>query len=272
MHLVCDGYTPATRKLEIENMKQRLLFLCTGNSARSQLAEAIFRDLCADSFTVESAGTAPSEIDPRIFELLEQHNISSTGLVSQSAAQFEHQQFDYVITLCDSANNECQLFSDSQALIHWDLPDPKPLIGMQPFVDTFNVLNERITLFLMLNTQTSMDKFNPVELFKIMSDPLRLKVLMLIEDEKALSVSDLVNVLEVSQPKVSRHLALLREVGLLTIQKQGLWVFYSLSDQLPTWIKHTLTTVRNGNPSMINHEKITLQKITNRKKLLIIRH
>ncbi|MEH6453280.1 MAG: metalloregulator ArsR/SmtB family transcription factor, partial [Psychromonas sp.] len=212
-------------------------------------------------------GTSPSEIDPRVFELLQQHNISSTGLVSISAAQLEHQQFDFVITLCDSANNECQLFSDSQALIHWDLPDPKPLMGMQPFVDTFDALQQRIELFLMLNGKTSSDKFNPVELFKIMSDPLRLKVLMLIEDEKALSVSDLVKVLEVSQPKVSRHLALLREVGLLKIQKQGLWVFYSLSDQLPTWIKHTLATVRNGNASMINNEKIKLQQIPDRKKM-----
>jgi protein-tyrosine-phosphatase/DNA-binding transcriptional ArsR family regulator len=249
-------------------MKQRLLFLCTGNSARSQLAEAIFRDLCGESFIIESAGTAPSEIDPRVYELLERHNISSVGLVSKSATQLEKHQFDYVITLCDSANNECQLFTDSQALIHWDLPDPKPLVGMQPFIDTFNALQKRIALFLMLNGKASTDKFSPVELFKIMSDPLRLKVLMLIEDEKALSVSDLVNVLEVSQPKVSRHLALLREVRLLKIQKQGLWVFYSLSDQLPTWIQHTLTTVRNGNPSMINHEKIKLQQIPDRKRII----
>ena len=250
-------------------MKQRLLFLCTGNSARSQLAEAIFRDLCGSHFIVESAGTSPSEIDPRVFQVLKQHNITSAGLVSKSVALRQEQHFDFVITLCDSANNECTLFTDSQALMHWDLVDPKPLKGIQPFIDTFDALHKRIALFLMLNGKTSTDKVSPVELFKIMSDPLRLKVLMLIEDEKALSVSDLVKVLEVSQPKVSRHLALLREVGLLKVQKQGLWVFYGLSDQLPIWISHTLATVRNGNPNIINHEKIKLQQIANRKRLTL---
>ncbi|WP_019613379.1 metalloregulator ArsR/SmtB family transcription factor [Psychromonas ossibalaenae] len=247
-------------------MKKRLLFLCTGNSARSQLAEALFRHLCNDSFIVASAGTAPSEIDPRVFEVLKANAVGSQGLKSQSVEQLQYEHFDYVITLCDKANHECALFSDSQALIHWDFSDPKYLPGIQPFIDTFNGLKARISLFLMLNGQEAADPFGPVELFKIMSDPLRLKVLMLIEDEQSLSVGDLVNVLEVSQPKVSRHLALLRDGGILQVKKQGLWVFYSLSEHLPAWIRHTLATVRNGNPGIINREKIKLHQIADRKQ------
>lgn len=245
---------------------KRILFLCTGNSARSQLAEALMRHMAGSRYEVLSAGMKPETVDPRVYQVLSERGINSDHLQSLSAQELQHQHFDFVITLCDKASNECALFADSEALLHWDFKDPKPLSGHQPFRDTLEGLEHRIALFLMLNGADQENIMGPVELFKIMSDPLRLKILMLIEDEKALSVSDLVDVLDVSQPKVSRHLALLRDGGVLDTQREGLWVFYHFSDQLPIWVRHTLATVRNGNSAMINQEKLKLSLLKERKK------
>ncbi|MGF1703798.1 metalloregulator ArsR/SmtB family transcription factor [Photobacterium makurazakiensis] len=245
---------------------KRILFLCTGNSARSQLAEAAMRHMAGDQYEVFSAGMKPEEVDPRVFRVLAEEGINSDNLRSLSAIELQDQHFDTVITLCDKASNECALFPDSDALIHWDFKDPKPLVGDTPFREALAGLQSRMSLFLMLNGTEQCSVIGPVELFKIMSDPLRLRILMLIEDEKALSVSDLVEVLGVSQPKVSRHLALLRDGGVLETQREGLWIFYRLSVQLPVWVQHTLATVRNGNPGMINQEKLKLSQIVDRKK------
>ena len=224
------------------------------------------RHMAGDQYEVMSAGMKPEEVDPRVYQVLARHGVCADNLRSISAAELHDQHFDVVITLCDRASNECALFADSDALIHWDFKDPKPMAGVEGFEQTFEGLQARIALFLMLNGTEQNDVIGPVELFKIMSDPLRLRILMLIEDEKALTVGDLTKVLEVSQPKVSRHLALLRDSGVLQDQREGQWIFYKLADQLPTWIRHTLATVRNGNPGMINQEKIRLSRIMDRKK------
>ncbi|MEJ2763769.1 metalloregulator ArsR/SmtB family transcription factor [Photobacterium sp. MCCC 1A19761] len=247
-------------------MKKKILFLCTGNSARSQLAEALMRHMAGEHYQVMSAGMKPETVDPRVYQVLSEAGIDAENLHSMSAQALQDQHFDVVITLCDRASNECALFSDSDALIHWDFKDPKPLEGLAPFRETLEGLRSRLALFLMLNGEAQQDVIGPVELFKIMSDPLRLRILMLIEDEQALSVSDLTKVLEVSQPKVSRHLALLRDGGVLQDQREGLWIFYRLAENLPTWIRHTLATVRNGNPGMINTEKLKLSALADRKK------
>ncbi|PSU49376.1 phosphotyrosine protein phosphatase [Photobacterium frigidiphilum] len=245
---------------------KKILFLCTGNSARSQLAEALMRHMADDSYEVMSAGMSPETVDERVYTVLTQNGVNSDNLQSVSAESLHDQHFDVVITLCDKASNECGLFPESDALIHWDFKDPKPLEGDQGFVDTYEGLKVKIALFLMLNGEDQSDAVGPVELFKIMSDPLRLRILMLIEDEFALSVGDLTKALSVSQPKVSRHLALLRDAGILKDQREGLWVFYRLPENLPVWIHHILTTVRNGNPGLINNEKLKLSQIKDRKK------
>lgn len=251
---------------------KRILFLCTGNSARSQLAEALMRQMCRDSetsiekFEIMSAGMSPETVDPRVYEVLNYHNVNSENLVSVLASSLQSQHFDVVITLCDKASKECALFPDSNALIHWDFKDPKPQPGSQGFYDVFDGLKAKIALFLMLNGDNQSDAIGAVELFKIMGDPLRLRILMLIHDEQALSVGDLTKALQVSQPKVSRHLALLRDSGVLHDQREGVWVFYHFPADLPAWIRHTLDTVRNGQPALINEEKRRLSAIINRKK------
>ena len=250
-------------------MKKRLLFLCTGNSARSQLAEALFNHMSGDNFEAISAGVNPGEVDPRVFEILGQDGVDSSGLESKSSEAFASEHFDFVITLCDNAKDECVVFEDADAQIHWDFFDPKQMEGVEPFRKVAEGLKDRIALFLLLNGHEAENTVAPTMLFKVMSDPLRLKILMLLEDEKILTVSDLTTALGESQPKVSRHLALLRDGGFLQDQREGLWIFYRLADHLPTWIRHTLETVRNGNPAIINQEKMNLKLSDKRKKMSI---
>ncbi|MDG3087662.1 metalloregulator ArsR/SmtB family transcription factor [Vibrio hannami] len=246
-------------------MVRKILFLCTGNSARSQLAEGLFNRMAKGNFTAASAGTRPDEVDPRVVEVLTEHGIDASALRSKSTQEFEGQTFDFVITLCERAKDECGVFDEQGDQIHWDFADPRDATGKEAFEEVYRGLEERISLFLLLNGHQVEGVFAPTAFFKVMSDPLRLKIIMLLEDETVLSVSDLTEALGESQPKVSRHLALLRDSGFLQDERDGLWIFYRLSDHLPLWIKHTLQTVRNGNPGIINHEKHQL-KLAERKR------
>ncbi len=246
-------------------MKKRVLFLCTGNSARSQLAEALFNAVCSSDFEASSAGVHPTEVDPRVFDILRQDGIDPSGLTSKSSERYVTEHFDFVITLCENAKDECAVFDDADAQIHWDFFDPKPLDGLEPFRLVAEGLKDRIALFLLLNGHEAENTVAPTLLFKVMSDPLRLKILMLLEDEASLTVTDMTEALGVSQPKVSRHLALLRDGGFLQDRREGLWIFYRLADHLPVWIRHTLETVRNGNPAIINQEKLNLKLAGKRK-------
>ncbi|UTZ43305.1 metalloregulator ArsR/SmtB family transcription factor [Vibrio campbellii] len=247
-------------------MKKQVLFLCTGNSARSQLAEAIFNHMAGEMFHAESAGVHPSDVDTRVFDVLKAHQISHEGLRSKDYAEVEKNHYDFVITLCDNAKDECVIFDQDIDQLHWNLVDPKPLEGVEPFHNTAKELIERISLFLLLNSEENRTQVDPSNFFKLMSDPLRLKILMLLEDEQDLTVTDLKNALNESQPKVSRHLALLRDTTFLKDTRHGLWIHYRLSPSLPMWIKHLLQTVRIGNPGIINAEKSRLKAAQNNKQ------
>ncbi|MGR5237473.1 metalloregulator ArsR/SmtB family transcription factor [Vibrio alfacsensis] len=240
-------------------IKKQILFLCTGNSARSQLAEAIFNHMAGERFHADSAGVHPSEIDPRVFEVLKAHSISDEELRSKDYSEVANNHYDFVITLCDNAKDECVIFKDDVNQLHWNLFDPKPLEGIEPFERTGTELIERISLFLLLNSEDHTEHVDPSSFFKLLSDPLRLKILMLLEDEQDLTVTELKNALNESQPKVSRHLALLRDTTFLKDTRHGLWIHYRLSPSLPMWIKHLLQTIRLGNPGIINAEKSRLK-------------
>ena len=92
---------------------------------------------------------------------------------------------------------------------------------------------------------------NPVDLFKSLGDEIRLTSLLLIEQEGELCVCELTSALRESQPKISRHLALLRRSGVLTDRRAGQWVFYSLSPQLPPWIHQVLKETANANADFL---------------------
>ena len=109
---------------------KRVLILCTGNSARSQMAEGLLRHLSPqDRFEVFSAGTEPSRVNPLAIEAMREMGIDISGQRSKSVDEFRGQEFDYVITVCDQAAENCPVFPGKAERIHWSFDDPAAVEG-----------------------------------------------------------------------------------------------------------------------------------------------
>ena len=109
--------------------KQRVLILCTGNSARSQMAEGILRHDGGPAFEVESAGTHPSHVRPEAIEAMKEIGIDISSHRSKSVDEFAGQEFDCVVTVCDNANENCPVFPGRTERIHWSFEDPAAVEG-----------------------------------------------------------------------------------------------------------------------------------------------
>jgi len=109
----------------------RVLFVCTGNSARSQIAEALLRDFGAAEFETFSAGTEPKGINPYTVRVLDEIGIDWSGAHSKSVSEFLGQPFDYVITVCDRARQACPVFPGDHNSLHWSLDDPAEIEGTE---------------------------------------------------------------------------------------------------------------------------------------------
>jgi arsenate reductase len=106
--------------------KKRVLILCTGNSARSQMAEGLLRELGKGKFEVESAGVAPSKVRPEAVEAMSEIGIDISSHRSKSADEFARRQFDYIITVCDNAKETCPVFPGNAVRLHHSFEDPPP--------------------------------------------------------------------------------------------------------------------------------------------------
>lgn len=109
--------------------KQRVLFLCTHNSARSQMAEGLLRSSYGDRFDVFSAGTEATHVRPLAIKALAERGIDISGQRSKVLTEFMQQPFDYVITVCDQANESCPFFPNAAQRLHWSFPDPSRATG-----------------------------------------------------------------------------------------------------------------------------------------------
>jgi len=107
----------------------RVLFVCTGNSARSQIAEALLRDFGGADFETFSAGTEPKGVNPFAIRVLKEIDIDWSGAASKSVTEFIGLPFDYVITVCDRARQSCPVFPGSHNSLHWGLEDPAEVEG-----------------------------------------------------------------------------------------------------------------------------------------------
>ena len=110
-------------------MKQRVLILCTGNSARSQMAEGLLRELAGDRMDVWSAGSRPSTVNPLAIAAMRERGIDISSHRSKHLDQFRTQPFDTVITVCDNAAESCPVFPGPARRIHWSFPDPAAAEG-----------------------------------------------------------------------------------------------------------------------------------------------
>lgn len=137
----------------MNRMKQRVLFLCTGNSARSQMAEGLLRHWAGDRFEVFSAGTRPAGLNPNAVTAMAEMGIDIAGRRSKSVEDFADQQFDYVITVCDSAKESCPIFPGAAQRLHYSFQDPAAAQGsaeeqMAVFRRVRDQIGERLREFL----------------------------------------------------------------------------------------------------------------------------
>jgi arsenate reductase len=132
--------------------KKRVLFLCTGNSARSQMAEGLLRHEAGNRFQVFSAGTIASFVRPQAIEVMSEIGIDISRHRSKSLDEFLAESFDYVITVCDHANQRCPVFSGPATRLHWSVEDPVINGSEDEQLDAFrharDDLAERIRHFL----------------------------------------------------------------------------------------------------------------------------
>jgi arsenate reductase (thioredoxin) len=111
--------------------KSRVLILCTGNSARSQMAEGLLRELGHGQIEVHSAGTKPSVLNPLAIRAMSEAGIDISQQRSKHLDEFRAQPFDTVITVCDDAAEACPVFPGRAERIHWSIPDPAALQGTE---------------------------------------------------------------------------------------------------------------------------------------------
>jgi protein-tyrosine-phosphatase len=133
--------------------KIRVLFVCVANAARSQLAEALMRKLAPENYEVFSAGTAPTKVDPRTLQALDEIDVDHGGLRSKSIDEFKGQQFDYVITLCDKSAQECQALPGAGEVLAWHFADPVSSDHSNAFRAARAEISERIKMFLLLKSK-----------------------------------------------------------------------------------------------------------------------
>lgn len=132
----------------------RVLFLCTHNSARSQMAEAIARHQGGNMVEVHSAGTEPSRVHPTALRVLHDMKIDASGARSKHVSEFEGQRFDYIITVCDRVKEACPYFPGDPEQKHWSFLDPAAVEGdeeqLHAFLRTAHELTTRIHFLLLI--------------------------------------------------------------------------------------------------------------------------
>jgi arsenate reductase (thioredoxin) len=131
----------------------RVLFVCTHNSARSQMAEAVLRARGGDRFAAFSAGTEPGRVHPLTLRVLHEAGIDASGLRSKSVAEFAGEAFDLVVTVCDQAREACPVFPGAARMAHWGYDDPSQATGsgderLGAFREVLRRIEERVDAYV----------------------------------------------------------------------------------------------------------------------------
>ena len=138
-----------------EHPKVRVLFLCTHNSARSQIAEGLSRKLGGDNIEVFSAGSEPTSVHPLAAKVMSDIGIDLSGHRSKHLDEYRGQDFDYIVTVCDRVREVCPVFPDDPEQVHWSIPDPTVIEGNRQkqekgFATIANELTTRIQFLLLV--------------------------------------------------------------------------------------------------------------------------
>ena len=136
----------------MKNNKKRVLILCTANSARSQMAEGVLRNLAGDRYEVFSAGSRATSVNPYAIQAMREIGVDLSSHASKTFASFLGQPFDAVITVCDNAAENCPFLPGQYNRIHWSFPDPASVEGddekLQAFRDVRDGLIEKFKIFV----------------------------------------------------------------------------------------------------------------------------
>jgi arsenate reductase len=140
----------------------RVLFLCTGNSARSQMAEGLLRAIGGGDFEINSGGTDPKGLNPLAIEAMRESGIDISGHQSKSLERFLGQHFDYIITVCDRARDSCPTFPGDNQRIHWGFEDPAAVSGSRAeqlavFRRVRNEISERLRVWVTVQRKRMKD-------------------------------------------------------------------------------------------------------------------
>lgn len=128
---------------------KRVLILCTGNSARSQMAEGILRNAGGGRFEVWSAGTKPGRVRAEAIEVMREIGVDISGHRSKSVDEFAGREFDYVMTVCDNARESCPVFPGQARRLHWSFDDPAAVEGdEQQRLKVFRRVRDQISMCL----------------------------------------------------------------------------------------------------------------------------
>ena len=127
----------------------KVLFICTGNSARSQIAEGLINNFYGDKFEAFSAGTKPSRINRYAIKVMEEIGIDISKKMSNSISEFNNVKFDIVITVCDNAKKVCPFFPGAKEIIHAPFDDPAAVKGTDDIItDFFRSVRDQIKIWI----------------------------------------------------------------------------------------------------------------------------
>ncbi|HSP58450.1 MAG TPA: arsenate reductase ArsC [Halomonas sp.] len=139
--------------------KQRVLFLCNANSARSLMGEALLRHMAGDRYDAFSAGTEPDQPHALTLAALEKHGIASEGLASKSLDDFAGEHFDAVIVLCDKAQQACRDWQgSSDEHLYWDIRDPRLIARQNAYEQALSEISRRLTLWLQIKARDDIQR------------------------------------------------------------------------------------------------------------------
>jgi thioredoxin type arsenate reductase len=145
--------SPDARVSRIRGKTMKVLFLCTGNACRSQMAEGLLRDLSKGEVASFSAGTDPKAVHPMAVEVMGAMGIDISGQTSKHIDRFRDETFDYVITVCDRVKDSCPTWPTAKEDIYWSFEDPEKFEGTekarQVFMAVRDAIAQRIRLFLL---------------------------------------------------------------------------------------------------------------------------
>ncbi len=143
--------------------KKRVLILCTGNSARSQMAEGWLRHLAGNRFEVSSAGTHPVGVNPFAVKVMNEVGVDLRGHRSKSVKIFEGERFDAVITVCDRAKEACPIWPEAIQMLHWSFEDPASAVGSDSERETvFRTIRDEIATQIRIFVSQAVQADGPI--------------------------------------------------------------------------------------------------------------